>query len=134
MGRIAKVLDDEGNLIEVDVEDLRGGRIQHHSLDDDIIDRIKKIYDYLRDALDMVPLEQFEIDFMRDHNPEKEVECWEKIIKACDIALERCGEEDNIKLKGEFLDILLLMSVNTLTDEEEDYEVVKELREIYMNL
>jgi len=136
MSRKAKVVDDDGNIVEIDVDDLKCGRIQHDSLDDDILDRIRDIYDYIRDSLDIATLEQFELDFMRDCNPEKEIIVWENIVRACKIAMDLYDNEDESteELKASFLDILLLASINTLTPEEEEYEIVKELRNIFNNL
>ena len=47
----------------------------------DLLGQIRAVYDVIGPYLDMT-LEQFEIDFMRDMHPEREVALWCRIAKA----------------------------------------------------
>ena len=65
----------------VDPPTLRLGPIRHKSLPPDLLAQIRAVYDVIGPYLDMT-LEQFEIDFMRDMHPEREVALWCRISKA----------------------------------------------------
>jgi hypothetical protein len=64
-----------------DPRTLRPGPIRRESLPPDLIGQIRAVYDVIAPYLDMT-LEQFEIDFMRDIHPEREVALWCRIAKA----------------------------------------------------
>ena len=59
----------------VDPSQLRPGPIRHKSLPPLLLEQIKAIYDEIGRYLGTT-LEQFEIDFMRDMDPENEVALW----------------------------------------------------------
>ena len=65
----------------VDPRTLRLGPIRHKSLPPELLGQIRAVYDVIGPYLDMT-LEQFEIDFMRDMHPEREVAVWCGIAKA----------------------------------------------------
>lgn len=65
----------------VDLRRLRPGPIRHESLPDDVLSVIRSIYDIVGPYLDTT-LEQFEIGFMRDADPESEVLLWSCIASA----------------------------------------------------
>jgi hypothetical protein len=65
----------------VDPRTLRPGPIRHESLPPELLGQIRAVYDVIGLYLDMT-LEQFEIDFMRDMHPEREVALWCGIAKA----------------------------------------------------
>src|SRR5262249_26074349 len=60
---------------------LRPGPIRHESLPSELLDQIKAIFDVIGPYIAM-PLEQFEIGFMRDLYPQSEVARWCRITKA----------------------------------------------------
>lgn len=62
-------------------EPLRRGPILHHTLPQELLDKIKAIYDLIGPYLETT-LEQFEVDFMRESVPEVEVAIWTKIAAA----------------------------------------------------
>ena len=64
-----------------DPRTLRPGPIRHKSLPPDLLGQIRAVYDVIGPYLDMT-LEQFEIGFMRDMDPEREVAIWCGIAKA----------------------------------------------------
>jgi hypothetical protein len=65
----------------VDPSQLRPGPTRHGSLPPDLLEQIRAVYDVIGPYLGMT-LEQFEIDFMRDMHPEREVALWYRIAKA----------------------------------------------------
>jgi hypothetical protein len=65
----------------VDPRTLRPGPIRHESLPPDLLGQIRAVYDVIGPYLGMT-LEQFEIGFMWDMHPEREVALWSGIAKA----------------------------------------------------
>src|SRR5215472_2835133 len=65
----------------VDPRTLRPGPIRHESLPPDLLGQIRAVYDVIGPHIGMT-LEQFEIEFMRDMHPEREVAIWCGIAKA----------------------------------------------------
>ena len=66
----------------VDLSQLRPGPIRHESLPPALLEQIQAVFDVIGPYTGMT-LEQFEIDFMRDMHPEREVALWCRIAKAC---------------------------------------------------
>jgi hypothetical protein len=60
---------------------LRPGPIRHRSLPPELLEEIKAVFDVIGPYVNMT-LEQFEIGFMRDMHPEREVDVWCRITKA----------------------------------------------------
>jgi hypothetical protein len=65
----------------VDPRKLRLGPIRHDSLPRDLLAQIKAVHDVIGRFIGMT-LEEFEIDFMRDMHPQREVALWFRIAKA----------------------------------------------------
>jgi hypothetical protein len=65
----------------IDPRTLRLGPIRHKSLSPDLLGQIRAVYDVIGPYVGMT-LEQFEIGFMRDMHPEREVALWYRIAKA----------------------------------------------------
>jgi hypothetical protein len=65
----------------LDPKKLRQGPIRHESLPPKLLEQIKAVFDVIGPYFDMT-LEQFEIGFMRDLHPEREVALWFRITKA----------------------------------------------------
>jgi hypothetical protein len=66
----------------VDPSQLRPGPIRNESLSPDLLDQIRAVFDVIGPYIGMT-LEQFEIGFMRDLDPESEVALWCSITAAC---------------------------------------------------
>lgn len=60
---------------EVDPRTLRPGPIRNESLPPELLERIKNVFDVIGPYINMT-LEQFEVGFMRDMHPEREVALW----------------------------------------------------------
>ena len=65
----------------VDPKQLRPGPIRHESLPPELLDQIRAVFDVIGPYIGMT-LEQFEIGFMRDMHPQREVALWFRITKA----------------------------------------------------
>ena len=65
----------------VDPSQLRPGPIRHESLPSELLDQIRAVFEVIGPYLSTT-LEQFEIDFMRDMHPQREVALWFNITKA----------------------------------------------------
>lgn len=65
----------------IDLNQLQPGPIRNESLPPQLLEHIKAIYDVVGPYLGTT-LEQFEIGFMRDSNPESEVVVWCSIVAA----------------------------------------------------
>lgn len=65
----------------VDLSKLKPGPIRHESLPPELLEHVQAIYDVVGPYFDMT-LEQFEIGFMRDAHPEREVAVWCSITAA----------------------------------------------------
>ena len=65
----------------VDLSQLRPGPICHESLPPALLEQIQAVFDVIGPYSGMT-LEQFEIEFMRDMHPEREVALWCRITKA----------------------------------------------------
>jgi hypothetical protein len=65
----------------VDPSQLRPGPIRNESLSTDLLDQIRIVFDVISPYIGMT-LEQFELSFMRDMDPESEIALWFSITKA----------------------------------------------------
>ena len=94
----------------VDPKKLRPGPIRHRSLSPDLLEQIKAVFDVIGQYLGMT-LEEFEIGFMRDMHPEREVALWFRITKAWlayhedFLANERLPDEEQRNLLGALIAI-----------------------------
>lgn len=114
-----------GEPIDVDPEAIKQSRIKHPALSEALLPRIQAIHDRIRDVYD-VTLEQFEIAFMRDADPEREVTVWERIAAAFE-KLTRAEPEFGRKM---VLRTLLGYSMVALTDAERADPVVQRIIEL----
>ena len=94
----------------IDPRQLRPGPIRHRSLSPDLLEQIKAVFDVIGQYLGMT-LEEFEIGFMRDMHPEREVALWFRITKAWlayhedFLANERLPDEEQRNLLGALIAI-----------------------------
>jgi len=126
MGRKIRAIDAKtGKLINIDANAIKQGHIQHPSLPDTLLLRIRTIHECIRDDYD-VTLEQFEIAFMRDADPEGEVSVWERIVVGFKRAASAMPELDRkIVLRA-----ILGYSMDALTDAERADPNVRRIIEI----
>jgi hypothetical protein len=98
------------DLEHVDPRRLRPGPIRNESLPPELLNQIKAVFNVIGPYIGM-PLEQFEIGFMRDMHPESEVALWVRITKAWlayhedYLATETLPNEEERKLLGALIAI-----------------------------
>lgn len=84
MRRKIKAIDAKtGKATSVDADEIKQGKIRQSSLPDPLLKRIRFIHAQIKDVYSTT-LEEFEIGFMRDADPEGEVALWERIVDALD--------------------------------------------------
>ena len=127
MNRKVKIPDENGNIEEVDLKDLKEGPIVNDTLSNEIINRIKLVYDELKDYLKDKSLEQFEISFMRDENPLLMVAMWERIVVAFGI----CKPLFQHNSLPYVFQTLILKTLNALTEEELENPNIQIVTKIY---
>jgi hypothetical protein len=111
--------------IVVDADKIRPGRIQQPSLPDALLKRIRAIHTAVKGVYDQ-PLEQMELNFMRDSDPEREVALWERIVAAMAQASAAMPRLDRKMI----LKTLLAYSMSALTKKELADATVKKIIKI----
>jgi hypothetical protein len=114
-----------GKTVEVDADAIKSGRIKHSSLPDPLLKRIRAIHAALKGVYDL-PLEQMEINFMRDSNPEGEVALWERLV----VGFEKVTRTFPDLERKMVLRIVLGYSMSALTPAEKADPVVKKIIKI----
>jgi hypothetical protein len=126
MGRKIKATDARtGKPIEVDAESIKSGPIRNRSLPDPLLRRVKAIHARLKGMYN-VNLEQFEVGFMRESHPEREVAVWERIVSAFERVMATMPDLDRKMV----LRTLLAYSLGGLKLEEHADPVVRRIIEI----
>ena len=104
------------------------------SLDTNLLPRIKKVYEMIKDVLietaDIRTLEQFEISFMRAFDPEEALEIQEIVVMAyrnCIAIFKTDGPKDFVKI---YRDIMRHV-VNWYTEKEKEMPYVKRIINTY---
>jgi hypothetical protein len=119
----------------VGLSQLRPGPIRHASLPPALLEPIQAVFDVIGPYIGMT-LEQFEIGFMRDMHPEREVALWCRITKAWlayhedFLANEIQPDEEERKLLGALIAISTGMDVSKLNVPA---EVGRRLAQCYQN-
>ena len=126
MSRKIRAIDvSTGKLIEVDADKIKTGPIRQQSLPEPLLQRVKAIHASIKHIYGGV-LEQFEIDFMRDSNPEKEVAVWERIVAAFRKVVTTMPDLDQKMV----LRTLVAYSIDGLTPKEKVDPVVRKIIEV----
>ena len=102
-----------GKTVEIEVEKLRPGRVQHADLPEPLLRRIRAIHEAVNGLVGST-LEQMELNFMRDSHPEKEVAHWERIVAGMERVHRKMPELD----RKVILKTLLAYSLSALTPAE----------------
>lgn len=113
---------DEPEIRNVKLKDLRPGPIRHESLPDELLETIHAIYETIGPFLTM-NLEQFELGFMRDMHPEREIAVWCRIANAWHSYHERFTDLKVQSVEDEREIIGALIAVSTGVRETQDLPV-----------
>jgi hypothetical protein len=96
----------------IDPRKLVPGPIRHESLPPKVLETVEAVYDVIGQHLGMT-LEQFEISFMRDANPESEVAIWASITAAWLAYHEKFLNEETLPDAEEKKLLAALISIST---------------------
>lgn len=99
-----------------DLSQLNPGPIRHDSLPPELLEHIKAVYDVVGPYMDTT-LEQFEIGFMRDSDPESEVVVWCSIVAAWIAYHEQYLDDHYLSEDEEKKLLAALISISTGVDD-----------------
>jgi hypothetical protein len=126
MGRKIKAkIANTGEIKEVDIDSLKTGPIRTTDFSDALLERIGVIHAIIKDVC-CPNLEQFEVGFMHDANPEREVARWERIAVAYEKVKAAVPALDGKAI----MRTLLLYSMGGLSAEEKAKPDVRKIVEI----
>lgn len=118
--RSIKIKDENGNTVEVTPGEIVRGPIVHSELSPEVLANIGSVHTALKDVLMIndrpLCLEQFEVQFMRDRNPENELVTWEMLVEAYGQACKRFPAD--ITTRRSVFQILLIISMGGVTPED----------------
>ena len=100
----------------VDPRELKPGPIRDESLPPELLEHVQAIYDVVGPYFDMT-LEQFEIGFMRDAHPEREVAVWCSITAAWIAYHEQHLDNEYLPDEDEAKLITALIMISTGVDD-----------------
>ena len=106
------MIDPEEKIVKLD--ELKPNRIIHESLSEDAVKRLRMIYNHVGYLLSPT-FEQFEIDFLRDVNPEREVNLWLG-MSVCFVQYFK-GKTPTEEDRKEVLGLLVQMSMGVSPDD-----------------
>jgi hypothetical protein len=98
---------DEPEFRNVNPKDLRPGPIRHESLTDEQTETLRQIYEILSPYLN-TPFEQFELNFLRDVHPEREILIWTLIANALQRFRTEYPSANEEETKAAFKGLLLI--------------------------
>jgi hypothetical protein len=123
-------------LENIDPRKLRQGPIRHESLPPELLGLIKAVFDVIGPYLNMT-LEQFEIGFMRDMHPDREIALWCRITKAWlayhedFLGKETLPDEEERNLLGAL--VAISTGIDDVSNLNEPVEVGRRLLQCYDN-
>jgi hypothetical protein len=110
----------------VNPKELRPGPIRNESLPPELLEQVKDVFDVIGPYIDMT-LEQFEIGFMRDMNPESEVALWCSITAAWLAYHEKYLNDEALPDEEERHILGTLIAISTGVDDVKRLNVPKEV-------
>jgi hypothetical protein len=111
----------------IDLSQLQPGPIRNESLPPELLEHIKAVYDIVGPYLETT-LEQFEIGFMRDSNPESEVVVWCSIVAAWIAYHEEYLEDEYLSDDDEKKLLAALISISAGVDDPNILSVPEAVR------
>ncbi|MEI8194815.1 MAG: hypothetical protein WCI73_02785 [Phycisphaerae bacterium] len=78
----------ERKLEKVEVSKLRPGPIQHSGFSDELLQLMRVVHDRIKDVYP-ISLEKWELGFMRDRHPERELAVWQLMSDATEAAAKQ---------------------------------------------
>jgi hypothetical protein len=122
---------------KVNIADIKLGPIQHETLEPKLLSRIKTIYDMVG-HYSCSTLEEWEIGFMRDLHPEREIAVWARVALAWkkyhEVNLN--GQILSDEKENDLVNILISFTLgveNEAIEEIAGKEVMNKLKECYID-
>ena len=106
----------------IDPSEVQSGPIRHESLPPQLLELIKAVYDVIGPYLGTT-LEQFEISFMRDSDPQSEVAAWCSIVAAWVAYHEKHLGDELLPDENEKNLLAALIAISTGVDDVEALDV-----------
>ena len=135
--REIRITDEFGIEHYVPIEEIKSSFIVSPDLNKKTLSKIKLIHSKIKDVLEtetpkLAVLEQFELLFMRNIDPELEVGLWKKIIQAYQIAQKIFG--DDFEIRCLIFRYLIINIVDGFTKEERKREDIKAINKIWKEI
>lgn len=129
-----KVRNEEGEIVKKEFDCIEKQKIIHFCLGDDLLQRIKNVYYSISEVINDVyeycsTLEQFEILFMRDQDPENDIKIWEDMAETFIICQKYFGSCPEVK-KNIFR-IIISNLLGLLDEEQKEREDIKFVCQIF---
>ena len=110
----------------IDPRKLRPGPIRNDALPPELLEAVKGVFDMIGQYLGMT-LEQFEIGFMRDMHPEREVAVWASITAAWLAYHEKFLDDEELPAEEEKKLLGALVAISTGTEDVSKLSVPVEI-------
>ena len=124
----------DGKYVTCPVDKLPTNPILHQVLDNELLPRMKKIYDIIKDVLieisQIKTLEQFEVSFMRDYDPEEALKNLEIIVESYQYA-SSCFKNGTIEDRSNIYIAIMRYAMEWFNEEEKERKDIKKIIEIY---
>jgi hypothetical protein len=132
-----KIRNKNGDIVEIKSSKLKHQPIIHSVLGNELLERIKKIHNILKDVIGTLYdsqsiLEQFEILFMRDVDPEKDVEIWENIVKTYGEAQKYFG--NTLEVRKNIFRIIMFHVIGILKPEDKKRDDIQLICKIFNDI
>lgn len=128
-----RVKTESGKWIDVHPSELVEEPLVHHTLSDSLLSRIALAYDMLREVITYnehrMSLEQFEVGFMREPNPDATLDIWLRVGSAYQTALSYFPNDPYTK--QQIYRWLILLVMGSVTDEDRQKEEVRIISECF---
>jgi hypothetical protein len=109
-------MPDEPEIRHVNPQDLKPGPIRHKALTNKQLERVRLIYACLGPFIE-TPFEQFELNFLRDMHPEREIKIWSCIALAHQKFLKQKPDASEAEVRQAFTGLLLISMGATKPDD-----------------
>ncbi len=107
---------NEPDVRYVKISDLTAGPIRHEALTDKQLERVRLIYRCIGPFIE-TPFEQFELNFLRDMHPDREIHIWSCIALAHQKFLKQKPDASEAQVKLAFTGLLLISMGATKPDD-----------------
>ena len=132
--RKVRIQNEFGRTEYVNIDDIISPQLQNTYLDDHVLDQIKTIHEQLKDVLQkecpkIALLEHFETSFMRDIEPDIEINLWSRILQAYYELQNSFGND--FETRCLIFRYIIMYIGGSLTKEEQQREDISKIIEVW---